>query len=115
MVLLSTHGSLSSHCPTHEAEGEGALWGKDANPIHEGSALMTSCVLSCFGHVQLFATLWTVACQVPLPMGFSSNNPGVGYHFLLQGIFPIQGSNLSLLCLLPWQVGSLPLVMREAS
>ena len=28
-------------------------------------------MLSCFGHVQLFATLWTVALQVPLPMGFS--------------------------------------------
>ena len=76
---------------------------------------MTSCVLSCFGHVQLFATLWTVAYQFPLSMGFSSNNSGVGCHFLLQGIFPIQGPNLSLLCLLPWQMGSLPLVMREAS
>ena len=28
-------------------------------------------MLSCFGHVQLFATLWTVALQVLLPMGFS--------------------------------------------
>ena len=30
-------------------------------------------------------------------------------HALLQGIFPIQGSNLYLLHLLHWQVGSLPL------
>ena len=30
-------------------------------------------------------------------------------HFLLQGIFPIQGSNMNLLCLLHWQVGSLSL------
>ena len=29
------------------------------------------CVLSCFSHVQLFATLWTVAHQAPLSMGFS--------------------------------------------
>ena len=29
---------------------------------------MSACVLS---HVQLFATLWTVAHQVPLSMGFS--------------------------------------------
>ena len=28
-------------------------------------------MLSRFGCVQLFATLWTVAPQVPLPMGFS--------------------------------------------
>ena len=33
----------------------------------------------------------------------------MGCHFLLQGIFPTQGSNLSLLGLLHWQVGSLPL------
>ena len=30
-------------------------------------------------------------------------------HFLLQGIFPTQGSTLCLLCLLHWQVDSLPL------
>ena len=30
----------------------------------------------------------------------------VGCHFLLQGIFPAQGSNLRLLCLLHWQVDS---------
>ena len=28
------------------------------------------CVLSCFSHVRLFATLWTVARQAPLSMGF---------------------------------------------
>ena len=36
-------------------------------------------------------------------------NIGVGCHALLQGIFPIQGSNPHLLCLLLWQAGSLPL------
>ena len=29
------------------------------------------CVLSHFSRVQLFVTLWTVACQAPLSMGFS--------------------------------------------
>ena len=29
------------------------------------------CVLSCFSHVQLFVTLWTVAHQTPLSMVFS--------------------------------------------
>ena len=29
------------------------------------------CMLSCFSHVWLFVTLWTVACQAPLSMGFS--------------------------------------------
>ena len=32
---------------------------------------MGCAVLSRFSHVQLFATLWTVACQAPLSMGFS--------------------------------------------
>ena len=34
---------------------------------------------------------------------------GVGCHVLLRGTFPTQGSNPHLLCLLPQQVGSLPL------
>ena len=33
----------------------------------------------------------------------------MGCHALLQGIFPTQGSNPHLLCLLHWQAGSLPL------
>ena len=32
---------------------------------------MHVCVLSCFNHVRLFATLWTVALQAPLRIGFS--------------------------------------------
>ena len=36
-------------------------------------------------------------------------NTGVASHFLLQDIFLTQGSNLCLLCLLHWQVGSSPL------
>ena len=38
-------------------------------------------------HIQLFATPWTVAHQAPLTMGFfQAQIPGVGYHFLLQGL-----------------------------
>ena len=37
-----------------------------------------------------FATLWTVARQAPLFMGFPKENTGMGY-FLLQGILPTQG------------------------
>ena len=36
-------------------------------------------------------------------------NTGVGCHDFLQGIFPTQGLNPYLSCLLHWQVGSLPL------
>ena len=43
------------------------------------------------------------------PWDFPDKNTGVGSHFLLQGILPIQGLNLHLLSLPPWQVDSLPL------
>ena len=66
-------------------------------------------VLSHFGCVRLFVNQCTVACQAPLSMDFPGKNTGVGCHSLLQGIFPTQGSNLCLLCLLHWQVDSLPL------
>ena len=42
-------------------------------------------------------------------------NTGVGCHALLQGIFPTQGSNPRLLCLSPWQEGSLPLLPLHGS
>ena len=49
--------------------------------------------LSC---VRLFATPWTVAHQAPPSIGFSRQEyQSVGCHFLLQGIFPTQGSNPS--------------------
>ena len=56
-------------------------------------------VLSC---VPLFVTPWTVAHQVPLenPRDSPGKNTEVNCHFLFQGIFLIQGSNLSLQCLL---------------
>ena len=65
------------------------------------------CLLS---HVQLLATLWTVALQAPLSVGFSRQNTWVGCHALLQRMFPSQGLNPQLLCLLHWQGSSLPLV-----
>ena len=51
------------------------------------------CVLCRFIHVWLFATLWTIAHQAPLSVRFVSKTTGVGCHFLLQEIFPMQGLN----------------------
>ena len=42
-------------------------------------------------------------------MGFSRQEYWSGLSFPLQGIFPSQGSNPCLLCLLHWQAGSPPL------
>ena len=68
-------------------------------------------------HAQLLLSCLTLCDPVDCSLPCSSvhgdspgENTGVGCHFLLQGIFPAQDSNLSLLRLLLWQVGSLPLV-----
>ena len=50
-----------------------------------------------------FATPWTIACQVPLSMGFPRQEFWSGLPFYL-GIFPTQGSNPHLL---HWQADSL--------
>ena len=53
-------------------------------------------------------TPWTVACQAPPSMEFSRQEYWSGCHFLLQGIFLTQGSNLGLMCcrwiLYPWAI-----------
>ena len=75
-----------------ESQGWGSLvgcclWGHTVG--HDWSDLAVA--------VQLFATLWTITCQAPLSMGFFRQSPGVGCHFLLQGIFLTQGLILYLL------------------
>ena len=49
-----------------------------------------------------------MGCSPPGSFVHGILQAGVGYHFLLQGIFPTQGLNLGLLHLLHWQVDSLP-------
>ena len=46
--------------------------------------------------VQLFATPWTIVSNLLHPWNFLGKSTGVGCHFLLQGIFPTQGSILGL-------------------
>ena len=53
-------------------------------------------VLSHFSHVRLCVTIRTVAHQALCPWDSPGKNTGVGCYFLLQGIFPTQGSNPGL-------------------
>ena len=71
--------------------------------------LLCVCVqsLSC---VQLFVTPWTAACQASLLMRFSRQEYWSGLPCPPPGTFLTQGSNPHVLCLLHWQVGSLPLL-----
>ena len=49
---------------------------------------MCVCVLNSFSHVRLFATLWTVAHQAPLSMGFSRQEQWSGLPFPSPGDLP---------------------------
>ena len=44
--------------------------------------------------LSVFVTPWTVAFRLLCPWGFPGKNTGVSCHFLLQGIFWTQGSNV---------------------
>ena len=62
-------------------------------------------VLSCFSCVQLFVTLWTVACQTPLFMEFSRQEYWSGLPFPSPADLPDSGIELGSPAL---QADSLP-------
>ena len=62
-------------CPhsSFKSEGKNAPWMVCNTACSCWDALsfwlcLLACLLSCFSRVQLFATLWTVTCQVSLPI-----------------------------------------------
>ena len=64
-------------------------------------------------HAQSLPSCQTLCNSVDYsPPGSSGKNTGVGYHFLLQGIFLTQGLNP---CLLHWQADSLSLSHRGST
>ena len=44
-------------------------------------------MISCFSCVQFFVTLWNIACQAPLSMGFSRQEEWSGLPYPPPGIF----------------------------
>ena len=71
------------------------------------------CECMCDKLLQLCPTLcnsmFCWSARLLCPWDSPGKNTGVGCHALLQGIFPTEGSNASILHLLHWQVDSLPL------
>ena len=53
--------------------------------------MLCMCVLSGFSNVQLCVTLWTIACQAPLSMGFSRQEYWSGLPFPSPGDLPHPG------------------------
>ena len=65
--------------------------------LFKSANMWPTCLSLCVCcHVQLFATLWTLAHKAPLSMGFSRQEYWAGCHSLFQWIFPTQGSNPDL-------------------
>ena len=85
-----------------------------------GAAVLPCClhskqvnqIISCCLCAQSLSHVWLFCDPInysPPESSVHGKNTEVGCHFLLQGIFPIQGSNPCLLYLLHWQADSLPL------
>ena len=53
--------------------------------------IIYACMLSHFSHVRLCATLWTVACQIPLSMGLSRPEYWSGLPCFSAGDLPNSG------------------------
>ena len=86
-----------------------ASWSPSLTHVSFSVRNIHASVLSRFSSVELLAT--PPDCSPPSSSvhGILQAKSGVGCYFLLQGIFPTQGSNPRLFHLLHWQVGSLPL------
>ena len=89
-------GQTRPHCTAQSASSDKPEWRR----------IWTKCMFlfSCEVMSDSFVTPWTV--RLLCPWDSPDKNTGVGCHFLLQGIFPTQGSNSSSPTL---QVDSLPL------
>ena len=78
------------------------------------SSLWTACILSRFSHIQLFVTLWTIALQAPLSMGFSRQEYWSGFPCPPPGDRPNPGMEPVSPAAPALQADSLPLSIREA-
>ena len=90
MICANTKSSLMSILPPRHSD-------------------MFACVcVQSLSHVWLLWPHGLQPARLLCPWAFPSTNTVVGYHLLLQRIFPTQGSNPHLLCLPHWHVGSVP-------
>ena len=74
-------------------DGQGRLvccspWGRKESDMTKQLNWTDTVVLSLFSHIQLFATLWTVAHQAPLSMGFCRQEYWGGLSCPLPGNLP---------------------------
>ena len=87
--------------------------------LYQWISTLSTIRITCCLVIQSCQNLWDLTdCSLPgssvlsstLAWDFPGKHTGGGLHFLLQGIFLAQGSNLCVLHLLPYWADSLPLV-----
>ena len=70
LLIVLEFGSPKSGC--QHGQMKALFWTADfLYPHITERPIVRAYMLSCFSHIWLFASLWTVACQAPLSMGFS--------------------------------------------
>ena len=77
------------------------------------NVLLLDCVHACSVMVSSLQPHGLEPAKLLCPWDYPGKSTRVGCHFLLQSIFVTQGLNPCLLCLLYWQVGSLPLAPQK--
>ena len=103
--LESIHAlSCEFKCLLRSSQAHCGLCSEKESPGCEVGEVPRECACS-----DMSDSLQPVAHQAPLSMRFPRQEYWSGLPSLLQGIFTTQGSNPRLLCLLQWQVNSLPL------
>ena len=105
-------GCVASHHSSLQASEARRSTKERVKPSHLGSIFFFPATAAGFGagaRVPLFETPWTVARQAPLSRGFSRQECWSGLPFPSPGDLPDWDRNyVSCICLLHWQVGSLP-------
>ena len=102
------------HCAVLSWKGSARSCGCSSSPgrlaCGDSCVCVCVCVCVCLRSVVSYS-LWPHGLQparLLCPWNFPGKNTRAGYCFLLQGIFPTQGSNPHLLRLLSWQADSFP-------
>ena len=87
-------------------------WTHNSNELNIFVNLKTFLKVKSESHSVVSNSLWCHGLYSPWDS--PGQNTGVGSLSLPQGIFPTQGLDLHLLCLLHWQVDSLPYALKES-
>ena len=112
-MKVKSESEVAQSCPALSDPMDCSLPGSSIHGIFQTRVLEWGAIafsVSYFSCVQFFVTLWTVACQAPLSVGFSRQEYCSGLPYLPPWDLPTQGLNPCLLRLLHWQAGSLPVV-----